>query len=153
MLISTRSRYGLRALVQITRSKGSKALSLAEIAKTEDIPIRYLEQIFGKLRTAKIVTGRRGPGGGYKLCRDANEILLLEIIRVLETEFFQTDCILACPDFLPESVPADVKHAGCKRESLCPTKKLWSDIKLLCENYLGKNTLADLSDGSLEMER
>ncbi len=153
MLISTRSRYGLRALVQIARSEGKKALSLAEIAKIEDIPIRYLEQIFGKLRTAKIVAGRRGPGGGYKLCREAIDISLLEVIRVLETEFFQTDCVLACPDYLPERVPADIKHPGCSRENLCPTKKLWSDIKILCESYLGKNTLADLSNGSLEMEK
>jgi len=149
MLISTRSRYGLRALVHLARNNRSCPVSLAEIAEYEEIPIRYLEQIFGRLRSAEIVQGRRGPGGGYVLSKNPSEISLLDIISVLETEFFHTNCILQCPDS-KGLVKEDFK--GCNREAFCPTKKLWSDIKDLCESYLVNNTLSDLANGSLEME-
>ncbi|MCK5786059.1 MAG: Rrf2 family transcriptional regulator [Candidatus Sabulitectum sp.] len=152
MFISTRSRYGLRALVQLARNGQGSPMSLSGIATEEEIPIRYLEQIFGRLRTADFVRGRRGPGGGYVLSREASEISLLDVIRVLETEFFHTNCSLQCPDFLEQKNDAGNKISGCTREDKCPTKKLWTDIKLLCETYLVKNTLADLSSGSLEME-
>lgn len=152
MFISTRSRYGLRALVQLARNEQGGPLSLSEIAKEEEIPIRYLEQIFGRLRTADFVRGRRGPGGGYVLSRDPSSISLLDVIRALETGFFHTNCTLQCPDFRATKEELAKIEAGCSREDGCPTKRLWTDIKMLCENYLGKNTLADLSSGSLEME-
>lgn len=147
MLISTRSRYGLRALVHLARTDRSSPVSLGGIADLEEIPIRYLEQIFGRLRTADIVRGRRGPGGGYVLSRGPSEISLLEVIRVLETEFFHTNCVLQCPD---STVTEEEK--GCAREEFCPTRRLWSDIKGICEAYLANNTLSDLAAGSLEME-
>jgi Rrf2 family protein len=149
MLISTRSRYGLRALVHLARNDGSSPVSLAGIAEMEEIPIRYLEQIFGRLRTADIVRGRRGPGGGYVLSRKPCEISLLDVIKVLETEFFHTNCVLQCPD---SSVTPEEKKKGCAREEFCPTRRLWSDIKVICESYLVNNTLSDLAAGSLEME-
>ncbi|MCK5035484.1 MAG: Rrf2 family transcriptional regulator [Candidatus Sabulitectum sp.] len=152
MFISTRSRYGLRALVQLARNGQRNPLSLSGIAKEEEIPIRYLEQIFGRLRSADFVRGRRGPGGGYVLSRCPSDITLLEVIRVLETEFFHTNCVLQCPDFQEKEGESKGKVPGCSRENNCPTKRLWTDVKMICENYLGKNTLADLSDGSLEME-
>ncbi len=152
MFISTRSRYGLRALVQLARNGQGSPLSLSGIAEAEEIPIRYLEQIFGRLRSADLVRGRRGPGGGYVLSRCPSDISLLEVIRVLETEFFHTNCVLQCPDFLVSEEEPEGNSPGCSREDNCPTKKLWTDVKLICETYLGKNTLADLSDGSLEME-
>ena len=152
MLISTRSRYGLRALVQIARNEKSNPMSLSGIAEAEEIPIRYLEQIFGRLRTAGFVRGRRGPGGGYVLCRKPSEISLLEVIKVLETEFFHTNCVLVCPDFSGADEKTLNEPPGCAREGKCPTKKLWTDMKTICESYLSKNTLADLSSGSLEME-
>lgn len=149
MLISTRSRYGLRALVHLARSDRSTPISLAGIAKREDIPIRYLEQIFGRLRTADIVRGRRGPGGGYVLSKSPSEISLLDVIRVLETEFFHTNCVLQCPD---SSVSIEEREKGCTREDHCPTRILWSEIKVICESYLINNTLSDLACGSLEKE-
>jgi len=152
MFISTRSRYGLRALVQLARNGQDTPLSLSGIADAEEIPIRYLEQIFGRLRSADIVRGRRGPGGGYVLSKDASETSLLDVIRVLETEFFHANCIHHCPDFLVQEEDTEGKPPGCTREDKCPTKKLWTDIKLICETYLAKNTLSDLSSGSLETE-
>lgn len=152
MFISTRSRYGLRALVQLVRNGQDNPLNLSVIADSEEIPIRYLEQIFGRLRTADIVRGRRGPGGGYVLSRGASDISLLDVIRVLETEFFHTNCIHHCPDYLVQEKETEGNPPGCSREDKCPTKKLWTDIKLICETYLAKNTLFDLSSGSLETE-
>lgn len=149
MLISTRSRYGLRALVHLARTDRSSPVSLGGIAEIEEIPIRYLEQIFGRLRTADIVRGRRGPGGGYILSKSPSDISLLDVIRVLETEFFHTNCVLQCPD---STVTEEEKKKGCAREEFCPTRRLWADIKGLCESYLVNNTLSDLAGGSLEME-
>lgn len=148
MLISTRSRYGLRALVHLARTDRKSPVSLGGIADIEEIPIRYLEQIFGRLRSAGIVKGRRGPGGGYVLCKKPSDISLLDVIRVLETEFFHTNCMLLCPD---SNVKNEEKTKGCAREEICPTRRLWSDIKGICESYLVNNTLSDLAGGSLEM--
>jgi Rrf2 family iron-sulfur cluster assembly transcriptional regulator len=149
LLISTRSRYGLRALVQIVKSSHSVPLSLSSIAREEEIPVRYLEQIFGKLRSGNIVTGHRGPGGGYVLSREASDISLLEVVKVLETDFFHTNCVLYCPDTSPQE---ENSSPGCSRENRCPTRRLWTDMKGLCESYLSKHTLADLANGSLDME-
>lgn len=151
MFISTRSRYGLRALVQLARSGQGDSLSLSYIADEEEIPIRYLEQIFGRLRSADLVRGRRGPGGGYVLSRKASDISLLEVLKVLEEDFFHTNCVLKCPDF-PEKGKRKKIVPRCNREDKCPTKILWTNVKVMCETYLGKSTLADLADGSLKEE-
>ncbi len=146
MLVSTRSRYGLRALVGIVRGGWTNPLSLAELAEAEEVSQRYLEQIFIRLREAGIVRGRRGPGGGYVLSRDPSEISLLEVIRALEADFMVTDCSEDSPKC---SGSREVLRVPCHRQEGCATRLLWKHLRNCCFRYLGERSLHDLVNGTL----
>ncbi|MCK4857366.1 MAG: Rrf2 family transcriptional regulator, partial [candidate division Zixibacteria bacterium] len=82
MRISTRGRYGVRALVAIV--KAGKALSAAHIARSENLSPPYLEQIFNRLKRAGLINARRGAHGGYWLSRPANQISVGDVIEILD---------------------------------------------------------------------
>lgn len=146
MLVSTRSRYGLRALVGMVRGGWTVPLSLAELAVAEEVSQRYLEQIFIRLREAGIVRGRRGPGGGYVLSRDPSDISLLEIIRALEADFMVTDCSEDSPRC---SGGIELPRPPCHRWEGCATRLLWMHLRNCCFRYLGERSLHDLVNGNL----
>ncbi|MBD3369383.1 Rrf2 family transcriptional regulator [Candidatus Fermentibacteria bacterium] len=145
MLISTRSRYGLRALIQLALAEEDQPLSLSVIAEKERIPLRYLEQIFGRLRITGLVKGRRGPGGGYLLSRPPEEIHLVEVVQCLETEFLPASCL---SDNIECGEPDEVT-GRCALEETCRTKKLWEALRCVYHTILSENTLADLAKGNL----
>ena len=84
MKLSTKGRYGLRALIDLAVYSGQEAVSIQSIAKRQNISDRYLEQLMGKLRRAGLVVSIRGAGGGYRLARPAGEISVGEVLRALE---------------------------------------------------------------------
>ena len=86
MKISTKGRYGLRALVDMAANSGEEAVSLTLIAKRQNLSLNYLEQVFGILRKAGIVVSVKGAGGGYRLAKDAAGITVKEILEALEGE-------------------------------------------------------------------
>lgn len=86
MKFSTKTSYGLRAMICLGRNWQQGDLSLAEIAQKEKISLSYLEQLFAKLRQAKLVIGSRGAGGGYQLSLEPKKISTFEIISALEGE-------------------------------------------------------------------
>jgi Rrf2 family iron-sulfur cluster assembly transcriptional regulator len=144
MLISTRSRYGLRALVRLASLEDEAPVSLAKIAEDEGIPIRYLEQIFIRLRDSGMVKGLRGPGGGYSLGTPPDGITLLSVINALENDFLPTNCVL--PGFEEE----ECENKSCERTEVCRTRRLWANLRALTVAYLSKHTIADLLYGRLE---
>jgi Rrf2 family protein len=84
MSITTRSEYGLRALALLAEQLGDERLSASEIARREEIPIKYLEQILSSLKRAGLVQSRAGAHGGYRLTRDPREISVAEVIAYHE---------------------------------------------------------------------
>jgi Rrf2 family protein len=146
MLISTRSRYGFRALAQLARYENHNPVSLSTIAGEELIPIRYLEQIFGKLRSAGIVCGRRGPGGGYVLCRPPREINLLEVVDTLEKNFLPVDCLDDSKDCAGR---IDPRTRICVLQGRCVTRPLWMAMRKSYRDYLRNHSLDDLIQGRL----
>jgi Rrf2 family protein len=82
MQLTTKARYGLRALCHVAHRGYASAQVIAE---KQAIPSRYLEEIIGELRKAGFVIGKRGPRGGYKLARPANEIVLADVLSVLSS--------------------------------------------------------------------
>ncbi|MFR1215304.1 MAG: RrF2 family transcriptional regulator [Acutalibacteraceae bacterium] len=86
MKISTRGRYGLRAVIDLAMQEEKGCVSLAEIAARQDISFNYLESIFSYLRRAGIVIGTAGSLGGYTLSKTAVEMNLYDILKVLEGE-------------------------------------------------------------------
>ncbi|MGL4402877.1 MAG: RrF2 family transcriptional regulator [Fusobacteriaceae bacterium] len=93
MKISTRVRYGIKALTYIVEegTKG-KLVRIKEISEAESISIQYLEQILFKLKNEKIIEGKRGPSGGYKLIKEPSEITLHDLYRILDEDEKVIDC-------------------------------------------------------------
>lgn len=84
MKISTKGRYGLRALVDLAINMESENVSIKTISERQNISERYLEQIFSLLRKGGIIVGRKGAQGGYSLSKNASELSISEILKVLE---------------------------------------------------------------------
>lgn len=91
--ISTRSTYGIKALLYIYSQDIKKAFTVNEISKKNGIPNRYLEQIFRKLRIGGFVKSIRGPGGGYKVIKKPAEVKLGDLIKSLEGDVFPIFCL------------------------------------------------------------
>lgn len=141
MLISTRSRYGLRTLAEMARRGKNAPVALSELSEAQDVSTRYLEQIFGKLRASGLVKGRRGPGGGYVLSRSPESITLLEVINCLEKGFLSTNCL----DTDSSCTRRTKAPKACPRVDGCVTRKLWAAMRDSCYGILRANTLADLA--------
>lgn len=129
MRISTKSQYGLRALIYLTRSK--KVSSIKEISKEEGIPFHYLEKIISNLERKKIVKSKKGFGGGYFLARSPAKINLREILEVLDGEFVSIKCLGGEKQF-------------CPQKNKCFAKKFWFKLKKSIDKTLEKITLRDL---------
>src|ERR671931_1884322 len=100
MNVSPLVHYGLRAMTELARSYGEeRLLSIAEIARSEDLPLAYLEQLVGELRRAGLVEGTRGVRGGYRLGRPPKAITVGDVYRVLEGEVAPVECTAG--DHLP----------------------------------------------------
>ena len=84
MKLSTRSTYGMRALVEIGLASGRGPISAAAIAKRQDLSVAYLEQLLHRLKQERLVDSVRGPRGGYVLARDPRRITMAEVVRVLD---------------------------------------------------------------------
>ncbi|MBK7093094.1 MAG: Rrf2 family transcriptional regulator [bacterium] len=132
MAISTRGRYGVRALLAIVKANGP--LSTAHISKLEDISLPYLEQIFNKLKRAGIVRAKRGAQGGYLLSRPAETISVGEIIAILDGPVKFSQC--HHPDHEEE----------CEKKDICASRRFWSDLENDVNSKLHKTSLQDLKN-------
>ncbi|NOQ21192.1 MAG: Rrf2 family transcriptional regulator [Candidatus Aegiribacteria sp.] len=149
MLISTRSRYALRILARMTRmmSMGEKQpVSLALLSEQEQVSVRYLEQIFGLLRSNGIVKGKRGPGGGYVLGMPPGEISLFDVVDVLEADFLPTNCMSGETSCSPED---GFRRASCTLMDKCVTRPLWMTLRNMYYSYMKDKTLEDLTEGKI----
>lgn len=91
MKVSTKGRYGLRALVDLATYSTENAIPLSSVAERQAMSLNYLEQVFGTLRKMGIVKSVKGAGGGYKLARNPKDITVKEVLEVLEGKFSITD--------------------------------------------------------------
>jgi Rrf2 family protein len=132
--VSTRVHYGLRAMTELARSyRNDRLLSIAEIARSEGLPLAYLEQLVGELRRAGLVEGTRGVRGGYRLARGPEAITVGEVYRVLEGEVAPVDC--TAEDYLPGT---------CAREPVCLSRGIWARVQAAILGVLDSTTLDDL---------
>ena len=116
MKLSTKGRYGLRALIDLAVYSGEEAVSIQSIARRKNISDRYLEQLMGKLRRAGLVVSIRGAGGGYRLARPSGEISVGEVLRALEGNLDAVTC------------PGTEEGQGCEDADLCVTRYVWKRI-------------------------
>ena len=130
MKLSTRARYGTRALLDLARHQDNNPVQLKDIAERQNISLHYLEHIIAPLVGSGIVKSTRGIRGGLMLTRQPAEIKLNEIVRLLEGAIEPVDCIAN-----PES---------CERSDFCATREVWCEVKQAIDEKLGSITLQDL---------
>ncbi len=130
MKLSTRGRYGARALVELAKHDGQGPLALKEMAERQQIPLKYLEQIAMVLKSAKLIKSVRGPSGGYTLARPPEKIHLLEIIETLEGSLSFVSCVK--------------DPSTCRRVESCAFNDLWRKISDETSKILRSVTLADM---------
>jgi Rrf2 family transcriptional regulator, iron-sulfur cluster assembly transcription factor len=134
MLLSTKGRYAVMAIVEVAKQGDARPLSLGEIADRLELSLAYLEQLFMKLRRAGLVQSVRGPGGGYVLAREAGGISVSEIMAAVDEPVKMTRCA-------GESV------IGCVATRRCTTHYLWDALGAHIEQFLAAATLADILHG------
>ena len=131
MLVSTKGRYALRVMVDLAEHAGGGFLAMREVAKRQEISLKYLERILPLLVEAGLVEGLRGKGGGYRLTREPDEYPLGEILRKTEGDLAPVACL-------------ECGAKPCSRTAECRTLPMWKELDAIINNYLDSKTLADL---------
>ncbi len=116
MKLSTKGRYGLRALVDLAVHSEEGIVSIQSIANRQNISVSYLEQLVGKMRRAGIVTSVRGAAGGYRLAKSPSTISVGDVLRALEGDLEAVDC------------PGNDEIPTCEAAPKCVTKYVWKRI-------------------------
>ena len=119
MKLSTKGRYGLRAILDIAIHGGEGAASISSIAGRQALSESYLEQLMGKLKKAGLINSVRGAQGGYLLARPPSKISVGEVLRALEGDLSPVAC---------SAISASGKKITCKAEKTCMTKYVWRTI-------------------------
>ena len=128
MKLSTKSRYAITAMIDLAQNQDG-AVSLKDISDRQSISLSYLEQLFCKLKNFKVVTSRRGPGGGYVLNKKSSEISLHEIITAVEENMDQTQC---------------GGSMNCNKEKPCTTHNIWTGLNKIISDYMKNITIEDV---------
>jgi Rrf2 family iron-sulfur cluster assembly transcriptional regulator len=123
MRITTKGRYGLRAVINLAMSSHNRPISIGAIAHEEDVSSEFLEQIFFKLKKAGLIRSVRGPGGGFILNRMPAEISVQDILDAVGESRGLTPCTLR-------------RKALCNRTEPCAAHEVWTGLQDLMENYL-----------------
>lgn len=130
MNLSTKGRYGLRAMCELASSYDGQPLSLSRIAENQNLSVRYLEQLFHLLKKAGYVTSTRGVKGGYTLSKPPRDITVGEVLRVLDGDFAPVGCNEGCGD--------------CDEPDVCYTRPLWTELNQAVYGLMDNKTLEDL---------
>ena len=131
MRLSTRSRYGVRLMLQLAANyRDGGVVRLAEIAKRQSVSVKYLEQIVLPLKLSGYVTSYRGARGGHKLARHPGEISVGEVVALMEESVDVVECA-GDPDI-------------CERSGECVTRRLWKDASEAFYRKLDATTFQDL---------
>jgi len=130
MRLSTKGRYGLRALLDLALHRDEGSVLLKDVARRQEVSLSYLEHLITPLVAAGLVKSTRGSRGGVLLLRSPSEIKLSEIIAVLEGSIAPVDCV------------NDPKL--CHRSGFCVTRDIWIEMKMAMSQVLDSTTLQDL---------
>jgi Rrf2 family iron-sulfur cluster assembly transcriptional regulator len=129
MRLTAKGRYAVTAMLDIAVHQEKGPISLADISERQGISLSYLEQLFSKLRRNELVSSVRGPGGGYKLGRDAGDIFVAQIVDSVDETVDATKC---------------AGRANCQHGETCLTHELWADLSEQIHQFLSSIDLATI---------
>lgn len=133
MKLSTRGKYGLKAMFELSLQYGKGPMSLREIGLKHNISANYLEHIFSDLKKSGLVESIRGAQGGYILKQEPNKISVGDIIRSLEGDIAPVSCV-------------STSKERCPREDKCVTKNVWKKLNDSINSAIDTTTLADMAE-------
>ncbi|WP_455199683.1 Fe-S cluster assembly transcriptional regulator IscR [Kaarinaea lacus] len=131
MRLTTKGRYAVTAMLDLAVHATKGPITLADISQRQGISLSYLEQLFSKLRKRDLVASARGPGGGYRLSRAANEINVAEVISAVDEKVDATRC---------------AGQGNCQNGEECLTHQLWTDLSDQLYDFLNGISLGQLVD-------
>jgi Rrf2 family transcriptional regulator, cysteine metabolism repressor len=140
MRISTKGRYGVRAMFDLAMHNRENAIALKGVAAREHISEKYLEHLFASLKKAGLIHSVRGAQGGYRLAHPPEEITLGDIIRVLEGPVTPSECVTEEAEF-------------CERMTECVMHDVWGRIRTQIDEVLDSVTLADVCEEQRKMQK
>lgn len=140
MKLSTRAKYGLRALIDLGLYSQKEVVSIQSIAKRQNISVSYLEQLMAKLKKAGLVESTRGAQGGYRLGKPETEISVGDILRVLEGSLDAVDC------------PGNDPESSCEGSDLCVAKYVWKRINDSINRAVDSLMLSELVEESRKIQ-
>ena len=137
MKVSTRGRYALRLMIDLAENGGEGLVTLRDVARRQEISVKYLEQIVSILGKAGLVRSSRGPQGGYSLSRPAEEYTVGDILRLTEGDLAPVSCL-------------EGEENQCSRCDRCGTVGFWNGLYAVVNQYIDRFTLADLVNSRKE---
>lgn len=132
MKLSTKGKYGLKAIFELSLHVNEGPMPLNMIASRQKIPEQYLEQIFSTLKKSQLITSVRGAQGGYFLSKEPNNITVGDVLTILEGPVALSQCI--------------IDEGACENSNDCSTKLVWEKLKKGIEDVLNSITLQDMID-------
>jgi len=132
MKLSTRSRYGIRAILELAENHGNGPLQLKTIARHQEISVKYLEQLMATLKSAGIVRSIRGSKGGYILTKSPGQIKVSDCFSCLEGPVITTECVQ--------------NDSYCERTNDCVARQIWAEVHSAIMGVLQSMTLQNLVD-------
>ncbi len=130
MRLLTRSRYAVRAILDLAMNQDGRPVFIREIAEREGLSERYLENLFLQLKRAGILESSKGRGGGFRLAKNPANITLLEIVEAVEGHISLVECV------------AD--ESSCDKVNICAPHDLWKELAQNIRDFLKQYTLQDL---------
>lgn len=129
MRLTTKGRYAVTAMLDLALHAGDHPITLAEISARQGISLAYLEQLFSRLRKRGLVSSARGPGGGYRLERAAEEVSVADVISAVDETVDATRC-------------GGLRN--CQSEQRCLTHDLWEELSEEIRRFLSGISLGEL---------
>lgn len=140
MILSTKGRYGLRAMFVLAQNYGKGTMPLTQIAEIESISSNYLEQLFISLRRDQLIKSVRGVRGGYMLSEHPSMITVGKILKALEGPILASNCV-------------DESTTDCDNIDYCVTRLIWNKITKSVDDIIESITLQDMLNDNAKLER
>lgn len=136
MKINTKVRYGLRAMIEIAQN--TEGVLQKDIAKRQEIPLKYLDSLITSLRNAGLIVNLSGRGSGYILAENHENITVYDIYRAFEPELALVNCFCATNE--------------CRQTNICPTKDYWFELNNKIKSTMTGSKLSDLITKNKEIK-